>query len=92
MAGEERVRVGASFEEAEAGQDRYDRLCGTMEEALLDLLCCPAPDVAALGAKLELADAHEVWTMNGGEGVLAALAAEALRLGSGQALRLGPSA
>jgi hypothetical protein len=71
VAGEEKARAGASFEEAEAGQERYDRLCGAMEEALLALLGCPAPDVAALGLKLELADAHEVWTMSGGEGVLA---------------------
>ena len=80
MAGEERRRAGASFAAAEAGQGRYDELCEAMEDALLALLGCPAPDVAALADKLALADAHEVWTMAGGETVPAALAAEARRL------------
>ena len=60
VAGEERKRAGASFAEAEAGQEAYDLVCEAMEEALLELLGCPAPDVAALAAKLELADAQEV--------------------------------
>jgi hypothetical protein len=47
------------------------------------VLGCPAPDVAGLAVKLGLAEAYEVWTMDGGEGVLGALAGEAGRLSGG---------
>ncbi|HEY0148915.1 MAG TPA: hypothetical protein VGB70_07905 [Allosphingosinicella sp.] len=68
---------GLPFAAAEAWQEGYDARCSAMEEALLALLGCPAPDVAALAVKLELAAAYDVATISGGEGVLGALAVEA---------------
>ena len=71
---------GASFAEAEAAQEGYDRLGAAMDEALARLFAAPAPDVSELAAKLQLFAAHEAFTMGCGEDALAALTADALRL------------
>jgi uncharacterized protein YbaR (Trm112 family) len=82
VAAEEKRLAGAPFAQAEAGQAAYDALCETLEDALLALLACPAPDTPALSLKLAVADTHEIWSVNGGEAIPAALAEEARRLGA----------
>jgi hypothetical protein len=63
--------------------DLYDRLLGRFGSALRALLRAPAPDAAALAAKLDLAYAHEVFTLSGGAACLAAIRRDAHRLAPG---------
>ena len=51
-----------------------------MYAALRALMGVAAPDLAAIGLKIELAVAHEVGTLNGGEACLEALLGDARRL------------
>jgi hypothetical protein len=84
----------ARFRKAEAAvlaaastddEDLYDRLGERFERSLRALLRTPAPDVAALAAKLDLAFAHEVATLSGGEACLEAICCDAHRLALGAA-------
>jgi hypothetical protein len=59
-----------------------------MYARLRRLLKAPAPDVAALAAKLDLVVEHEVGTLDGGEACVEAIRRDAHRLSSGQAWRL----
>jgi hypothetical protein len=56
----EGVTAGRSVEEEEAWLPVHDAACGAMEAALGRAIAAPAPDLAALAAKLELVFAHEV--------------------------------
>ena len=80
VAGEEGRMAGASFAEAEAAQEGYDRLGTAMDEALARLLAAPAPDAAALAVKLELFAAHQGAELEGGEAAFAGMVADARRL------------
>lgn len=51
-----------------------------VNRALARLLAAPAPDLAALAAKIGLAADYEAVTLNGCEACLAALKADAMRL------------
>ena len=59
--------------------DRFDRLEGARLAALKRLLRAPAPDLAALSLKLDLAIADRAWELTGAESCLAALGADARR-------------
>lgn len=61
----------------------YDRLGSRFEAALRGLLRSASPDGAALAAKLDLAFAHEVSTLSGGEACLEAIRRDAHRLALG---------
>ena len=63
-----------------ASEARFERLCDRYYSAMRRLLRTPAPDVAALAQKLELAVDEEVFTLTGGEACLAALTRDARRL------------
>jgi hypothetical protein len=80
VAGEEGRMAGASFADAEAAQEGYDRLGEAMDDALACLFAAPAPDVAALAVKLQLFCDHEAFTLSVGEDALAEMATDALRL------------
>jgi hypothetical protein len=60
----------------------YDRALGGFNRALRALVRAPAPDLAALSAKIDLAVDHEVATLTGGEACMAALKRDARRLAS----------
>jgi hypothetical protein len=84
----------ARFRKAEAAilaaassddEDLYDRLGERFERSLRALLRTAAPDVAALAAKLDLAFAHEVATLSGGDACLEAIRRDAHRLALGAA-------
>ena len=66
-------------------EDLYDRLGERFERTLRALLRTAAPDLAALAAKLDLAFAHEVATLSGGEACLEAICRDAHRLALGAA-------
>ncbi|HEY0412989.1 MAG TPA: hypothetical protein VGD66_07600 [Allosphingosinicella sp.] len=61
-------------------EERFGDLDSLRLAALRRLLRLPAPDVAALALKLELAVADFVWELTGCEACLAAVAADARRL------------
>lgn len=63
-----------------ASEACFDRLADRFSVAMRRLLRTPAPDVAALATKLELAIDEEVFTLSGGEACLAALKRDARRL------------
>jgi hypothetical protein len=82
-------RALARFRAAEAGlaavahsedDALYDRLLGRFNRALRALVRAPAPDLLAFSAKLDLAVDHEVASLTGGEGCMAALKRDARRL------------
>ena len=56
----ERGTKGLSFEAAEAVQEAYDARCDAWEEAIGRAFAVPAPDVAALAAKV-------VWAVKGSQ-------------------------
>jgi hypothetical protein len=76
----------ARFRKAEAAilaaassddEDLYDRLGERFERTLRALLRTAAPDLAALAVKLDLAFAHDVSTLSGGEACLEAVRRDA---------------
>jgi hypothetical protein len=71
---------GRGYAEQSALEAGYDLRSDAMYDALRRLLRAPAPDVAALAAKLDLAVRHEVATLTGGDQCLAALSRDAWRL------------
>jgi hypothetical protein len=64
----------------EADEDRYDALIGAFNAALRRLLRTPAPDLAALSTKIDLAVDQAAWELTGGGPCLAALKRDARRL------------
>ncbi|MEA3052337.1 MAG: hypothetical protein QOG72_1240 [Sphingomonadales bacterium] len=68
---------------SEPDQDAYDALLDSHSDALSALLALPAPDLAAVAAKLDLIVAQQAWELTGGEAYLAGLQEDARRLGSG---------
>jgi hypothetical protein len=74
-AAERAMRAGRSASEA-----RFDRLSDRYYAATRGLLRAPAPDIAALARKLELAIDEEIFTLTGGETCLAAMRRDARRL------------
>lgn len=80
VRGFDRGTAGASSEEAARLEGLYGELGDAMYSALRRLLRAPAPDVAALAAKLELVVEHEVGTLEGGEACSLALLRDARRL------------
>jgi hypothetical protein len=80
VAGEEGRMAGAAFAEAEAAQEGYDQLGAALDEALARLFAAPAPDLAALAAKLQLFAAHEAFTLDCGEAALEGMVCDARRL------------
>jgi hypothetical protein len=64
----------------EADEALYDRRLGAFTRALLRLLRTPAPDLACLALKLDLAVDHEVAELTGGRACLIVLKRDARRL------------
>lgn len=79
----ERRTAGAAWDEQEAVEREMDARLDALWPALLRLVGTPAPDLEALAAKIALIDAHEVATLAGGEGCLAALVEDVRRLALG---------
>jgi hypothetical protein len=74
-------RAEAALAAAEAAdEDAYDRLAAHCDAAMCRLLRAPAPDAAALAAKLDLTIRHLVWELTDGDACLAALTRDAWRL------------
>jgi hypothetical protein len=78
---------GRPYEEQEALEEVCDERGDIMYAALMRLLGVPAPDVAALADKIDLALDHDIGTLSGGEACIAAIRRDAHRLSSGQARR-----
>ena len=81
---EERT-AGLSGEALEAGEEAFGDAIVAMNGALRVLMATAAPDLAAFGRKVVLAVDHDVASLNGGAGCMAALGRDALRFCSGQA-------
>lgn len=69
------------FADQDAQEDAFGDRLDAFYAALRRLLRTPAPDFEALSVKIVLAVDHEVGTLAGGEPCLAALKADARRLG-----------
>ena len=65
---------------SEPDQDRYDALLDAHTDALSTLLALPAPDLAAIAAKLEIIVPHLAWELTGAEDCLEILRQDAHRL------------
>jgi hypothetical protein len=61
-------------------EERFGELDGLRLAALRRLFKIPAPDIAALALKLELAVCDQAWELTGCESCLAAMADDARRL------------
>jgi hypothetical protein len=71
---------GLAMHEVSAREEAFgDRIVG-FNRALARLLAVPAPDVAALAAKIGFAADHEAVTLNGCQQCLQALKGDAIRL------------
>lgn len=66
----------------EPDDEVYGDILVAFNRALKRLLRAPAPDLAALALKLELAAREAAWELTGAETCIAALAREAMRLAS----------
>ena len=77
---EERATAGCTAEAEAAREEIYGGLLDGMYAALRRLMRVAAPDLAAFAVKFELAIAHEVATLNGGEACLAAMRRDVRRL------------
>jgi hypothetical protein len=78
---EARVRcLAGSREEIRAAEEVFGDRLDALYEALRHLLLLPAPDLAALGRKVELAFEHEVATLAGCAPGIAALRRDVRRL------------
>ena len=71
---------GRPFEEQERLEGGYDLRSDAMYAALRRLMAAPAPDARALAVKLDLAAAHELATLDGGEACLKAIRRDAWRM------------
>jgi hypothetical protein len=72
-----------AFPASEPLEEELGRLDGLRTAALRRLLRLPAPDIAALALKLELAVADQAWELAGCETCLPTAAADARRLAEG---------
>jgi hypothetical protein len=72
-----------AFPACEDLEQRFGDLDDRRFAALRRLLRLPAPDLAALALKLDLAVADQAWELTGAEDCLATIAADARRLASG---------
>ena len=63
----------------EPDQDRYDALLDSATDALRALLALPAPDPAAIAAKLDIIVPHLAWELTGSEDCLEILRQDARR-------------
>jgi hypothetical protein len=70
------IRAAAHSEDEEL----YDRLGERHDRALVRLLRTPAPNAAALAAKLDLLVEHQAWELTAGDACLAAVQSDAHRL------------
>lgn len=66
--------------EGKSDDETFNRAADAHDRALERLLLAPAPDVAALAAKLRLARVHQVWELRAGEALMEALERDALVL------------
>jgi hypothetical protein len=82
MRAVERETAGLSFEAAEAWQGVYDARSEAWEAALGRAFLAPAPDVGAFAAKVVWAVDLGVAEFGEGPALLAALRADAVRLGA----------
>jgi hypothetical protein len=82
-------RALARFQKAQAAvdaaggepdQDLYDGLVDSADDALAALLALPAPDLAAIAAKLEIIVSHLAWELTGSEDCLEILREDTHRL------------
>ena len=71
---------GLAIEAVFALEEVYGDRIVTFNRALARLLAAPAPDLAALAAKIGLAADYEAVTLNGCETCLQALKADAMRI------------
>jgi hypothetical protein len=94
------TRALASFRRAEtrlaalegtADEDAFDTAALAFYRSLERLLAAPAPDLAALAAKLSLTRRHLAWELPAGDSSMAALEQDARRL-AGSRSRTGQSA
>lgn len=69
----------------EPDQERYDGLVDSAGEAMCALLALPAPDLAAVAAKLEIIVPHLAWELTGSEDCLEILRHDAHRLAAAAA-------
>jgi hypothetical protein len=76
----ERRTAGVAWEAQEAVEREMDERLDALGPALMRLVYAPAPDLAALATKIALIEAHEVATLDGGEGCLAMLVRDVRRL------------
>ena len=76
----ERETSGAPWAEQHLIEEKHGALTDELYHTLRLLLRTPAPDMAALSVKLDLAVEHEVGTLAGGEACLAALQRDARNL------------
>jgi hypothetical protein len=65
---------------SEPDEDAYDALLDAHSEALTTLLALPAPDLAAIAAKLDVIVPQLAWELNGSEDCLERLRQDAHRL------------
>jgi hypothetical protein len=80
LKGVEESIAGLPFAQAERWQGVYDRRARRVTAALLRVLRCPAPGLAALGLKIALVVDHDAATLPSGEACMAALRADSVRL------------
>jgi hypothetical protein len=76
----EGATAGAPWEEQAAIEEGFGDRLDAMYDALRRLMRLRAPDLAALTTKIVLAVDHEVATRAGGEGCMATLKRDAVRL------------
>jgi hypothetical protein len=76
----EAATAGYGFEAEEALLPEHDSACEAMEAALGRLLAVPAPDLAGLARKIELAFAHVIEPPAGGEDGLGTILGDARQL------------
>jgi hypothetical protein len=69
--------------EIDAAEEEYGDRLEALYERLRRLLTVPAPDLPALGVKIELAFEHEVGTLSGTGPCIATVRADARRLLAG---------
>ena len=63
----QKAQVAVDAASGEPNQERYDALVDSADESMCALLALPAPDLAALAAKLDLIVTHLAWELTGSE-------------------------
>jgi hypothetical protein len=80
LAGLRRAEAALAAVAGTEDDDLFDRVLGRFNDALRRLLRAPAPDLAGLALKLELAGRESAWELTGAETCIAAMAREARAL------------